>query len=335
MPIIQFAFWKYTLKPKTRIGAVATLQEREGALLRVRWPDGLVGFADLFPWPEFGDQSVDTQLIDLKAGKISNGLEQTIHLARRDAMSRDTGGNLLRGLPRVRNHFLINDMTSTTDDDLNEARKLGFEIIKIKCGKNIAAELDYAQQLVKKGFRLRLDFNSRSTPAEFHQHMSAIPEAYRQKIDFVEDPFVFEAAAWKAASELVTLAVDQESSRVPWDQFSESNPPPFKVIVMKPARQDITKSLKLVNRYRLKIAFTSSLDHPVGIIHAAAVCAELKKVYPNQVLDSGCFSHTSYEPELFSMQLPKHGPFISEIPGSGIGFDQLLNSLPWTELKDL
>ncbi|MBX3018309.1 MAG: hypothetical protein KF767_10495 [Bdellovibrionaceae bacterium] len=336
MSVIQFSFWKYALKPKTRIGSVATVAEREGALLRIKWPDELTGYGDLFPWPEFGDADVTTQLFNLKSGRLSTGLEQTIHLARKDAQARAFNQNLMRGLPRVRNHFLIADPDAITEAELTEAKKLGFQSVKLKCGSQIDKELELAVRLVKqKGFLLRLDFNGKATPADIEKFKHEFPEGLRSKIEFIEDPFPFVHELWQEASELAPLAVDQEYVRVPWADYSESKPPPFKVIVLKPARQDMVKAREFAHRFRLKIVVTSSLDHPVGIMHAAAACGDMKRLYPNMVLDSGCFSHTAYEPDRFSQMMSPKGPFLAEVAGSGVGFDQILKELPWTDLRSL
>lgn len=336
MSVIQFSFWKYILSPKSRIGSVATPTARHGALLCIRWPDDVTGYGDLFPWPEFGDESLDHQLDALNEGRVSAGLEQTIWLARRDAQARQYSQNLMKGLPRVRNHYLINDPDLVTDAELGDAKKMGYQYIKLKCGKDIQKELELAVKLIKlRGFQLRLDFNSRATPADFHTFMQKIPEPLRQKIEFVEDPFPYNENLWRSASQLVALAVDQEYHRVPWETYTEFSPPPFKVIVLKPARQDTVKAREFAHRFRLKMAITSSLDHPVGVMHAAALCGEFKKLYPNMILDAGCFSHTSYELDQFSALLPPKGPYLSDVTGSGVGFDQILQALPWTKLRDL
>lgn len=336
MSVIQFSFWKYTLKPKTRLGSVAAPVEREGALLRIRWPDELTGYGDLFPWPEFGDEDVTTQLFNLKSGRLSAGLEQTIHLARKDAQARAYGQNLMRGLPRVRNHFLVTDPDAVSEADLTEARKVGFQSVKLKCGADIEKEIAFTVKLIKqKGFLMRLDFNGKASPGDLELLQREIPEALRAKIEFIEDPFPFQQALWQDASSFVPLAVDQEFARVPWADYSEAKPPPCKVIVLKPARQDMVKARELAHRFRLKVVVTSSLDHPVGIMHAAAACGDMKRLYPNMVLDAGCFSHPAYEPDRFSALLPAKGPFLGEVPGAGVGFDPILKELPWTELRDL
>lgn len=336
MSVIQFSFWKYALKPRTRLGAVATTTEREGALLRIRWPDDLEGYGDLFPWPEFGDADVMTQLFDLKSGRISTGLEQTIHLARKDAQARVYGQNLMRGLPRVRNHLLVADIDSVTDAELVEARKQGYQSVKIKCGVDTQKEIDFALKLIKqKGFLIRLDFNGKATPTDIETFKQQIPASLRSKIEFIEDPFPFMHNLWQEASQLAPLAVDQEFERIPWGDYSESKPPPFKVLVLKPARQDMVKARELAHRFRLKVVVTSSLDHPVGIMHAAAACGDMKRLYPNMILDAGCFSHTAYEPNLFSTLMPTKGPFLGEVPRTGVGFDDILKELPWTDLRSL
>lgn len=336
MSLIRFEVHLYRLIPKTRIGSVASAKSRTGALLKVTWPDGFQGYGDLFPWPEFGDASVEDQLKALQTGRISQGIEQSIWLARRDAQARMYKRNLMRGLPRLKNHYLINSLESLNESDLSEIKQLGYQTLKVKCGRDLDLEQTWCDRLLRQhGFVLRLDFNAHATPADFHLFMERIPKALRNRIEFVEDPFPFHQELWKVASQLVTLAVDQEAARVPWDEFSDTQPVPFKVLVLKPARQDVEKVMAQVHRLRLKVAITSSLDHPVGQMHAATLCGEFKKLYPNTILDAGCFSHTAYEDNEFTAYLPTRGPFLGEMPGLGIGFDDALNSLSWTRLEHL
>lgn len=335
MSVMQFSFWKYALTPKARIGAVAGKREREGSLIRVQWPDGFVGYSDLFPWPEFGDRLLDEQLRDLRMGRISPGIEQSVWLARRDANARHEGVNLMKNLPRLKNHLLITDPKEVTEADLGDAKKVGYQSVKLKCGHNLDEELEMSLKLMKRGFMLRLDFNSRSTPADMNHFLDKIPEALRGKIEFIEDPFPFEANLWRSINMRVPLALDQESTRVAWSQMNSAQAPPFKVMVVKPARQDTVKAIDVAHKFRLKIVITSSLDHPVGQMHAGALSGEFKKLYPNMILDSGCFSHRQYEQDMFSQLMPAKGPYLSEVPGDGVGFDSLLLALPWTNLKDL
>lgn len=335
MPIIRFFYSYYKLKPANIQTKGAMVKEnfvhRQGALMKIQWPDGVVGYGDLFPWTEMGDRALDEQLYDVTHGKLSPLLEQTMWLARRDGICRKEKRNILRNVPRVKNSFLISDPVNFDEGRLGDVKRTGYSTVKIKCGFDRDRELAIIDRMIKQmGFSVRLDFNSKLTFDKFKDFVLQIPEPLREKIEYVEDPFPFDPQAWLEANKMIPIAVDFEWNKIDFNRIN--GPMPFKVVVMKPSRQDIPKTIELVNKYGLRMVITSSLDHPVGIVHAVAVAGETKKIYPNILLDCGCFSHIEYQLDEFSSLLPKQGPIISEVPGFGVGFDELLEKQPWVEL---
>lgn len=329
MAVIKFWFSEYTLKPRNK-----KLPLRLGALLKVQWPDNLVGYADLLPWPDLGDEPLAVQLKGLKKGRMSTMVEQAIWMARRDAQARKEKRNLMRGLPRVRNSLLIQDPDLITEAELGEARRLGFMYVKIKCGKNQESELKLIDKILRMGaFGIRLDFNSRLTLKDFTEFHEKIPTAFQNRVEYIEDPFPFAMDSWKEASQFATLALDGENSRVNWP--SMKGPLPFKVLVIKPARIDLNSALDVVNKFGLKMVVTSNLDHPVGVMHAAAIASEVKKSYPNILLDCGTFTHLEYQEDAFSALMPQSGPMNAEVPGLGIGFDELLEKQKWSPVQGI
>lgn len=324
---MKFWFSEYTLKPKNKV-----LPLRKGALIKIEWPDRMLGYADLLPWPDLGDEALSVQLKGLQKGKMSSMLEQTIWMARRDAQARKERRNLMKGLPRVRNALLVQDTSVWSDSEMGEARRLGFLTVKVKCGKNPVAELAFIEKVLRTGsFSIRLDFNGRLTFKEYSDFFKKIPSAFHNKIEYVEDPFPYGVETWREASKFSTLALDFEHPKVKWETMKA--PLPFKVLVIKPARMDLASALDHVNKWGLKMVVTSNLDHPVGVMHASAVAGEMKKVYPNILLDCGCFTHLEYQQDEFSAQLPQVGPMTSEVPGYGVGFDSLFESLKWTAIE--
>lgn len=45
-------------------------KSRQGALLRFEFENVGFGYADLFPWPEFRDESLQIQIGNLRQGKL-------------------------------------------------------------------------------------------------------------------------------------------------------------------------------------------------------------------------------------------------------------------------
>ncbi|MFN7262246.1 MAG: enolase C-terminal domain-like protein [Pseudobdellovibrionaceae bacterium] len=333
--MIQFWFHEYELNPIMSIGAVAAQEARKGALMKVQWPNGKVGYADLHPWPELGDHDLSTHLDALRAGKISALVEQVIWLAKRDADARKEGKNLLTGLPKIKNHFLLNDSTKLSDAMIKEIKSSGFTTLKVKVGKDVDQEAKFIARTIKQNtwLTLRLDFNAKVDFSRFERFMSQMGPVERAKIEFVEDPIPWNLEGWREAAKLATLAIDNELDKIDPDQLGTLGELPFKVLVIKPARQDVEAAKDLVSKFNLRCVVTSALDHPVGVVHAAAVAGEIKKILPNHSLDAGCLSLRAYKPNEFTSRLQVQGPYLQSAVGLGAGFDDLLAKIEWTPLK--
>jgi O-succinylbenzoate synthase len=210
-------------------------------------------------------------------------------------------------------------------------KKSGFTTVKIKVGRNPDDEAKWIDRFLKMHqITVRLDFNGKGTFSSFEKFVSALNPGVRPRIEYVEDPFPYDPELWAAANQLLPLALDQEYDKVAWEKMKL--PVPFKVVVIKPARQDVKKAVDHANKFGLKMVITSSLDHPVGIAHSILVAGELKKFYPNMLLDCGCLSLRSYKANDFSTSMIVQGSYLVEIPGLGIGFDNLFDRTAWTAL---
>ena len=327
-------FWtsRYQLQPWQVLGAVADTKPREGALLKVQWPNGNVGYADVFPWPEFGDADITDQIRALALGKVSTLVEQAIWLAKKDAALRKEKKNAFGTASKVKNHFLVTDFTKFNEAAVREARSAGFTTFKIKVGRAVDEEGKFVAKLLKQNpVLVRLDFNAKTDFSEFERFFSHMGTAEKARIEFVEDPVPWAIDAWTEAAKIIPLAIDIESEKIDWDKFSSK--PPFQTVILKPARMDMEKALKFVNRFALKMVVSSSLDHPVGVAHALAQAIELKKFYPNALLDCGCLTLKAYKPNEFMTQIQTTGPFLKEIKGTGSGFDDLWDKQEWTPVQ--
>jgi len=332
--MMKFWYSKYLLQPQTSLGTLADAHPREGALLLIEWPDKKVGYADLFPWPELGDETLEVHLNKLRSGHLTRLVEQSIWLARRDALMRSKKINVWSmGLGKVKNHFLVNDCTRIDETTIQDAILASFSTFKVKTGKSPEEELRWIDRFMRqrKNLQLRLDFNCSLSLPEYKEYMKGVHPSFRSRIEFVEDPMRFDPDNWREVMALAPLALDQEFDRVDWKQLKDSAP--FEVLIFKPARQDAKLVLEKMNKYALKMAITSSMDHPVGVAHAAWLANETKKFSPNTLLDCGCLSLRSYKTSDFSLMVLQQGPYVNEVPGTGIGFDLLLGKLPWTLIE--
>lgn len=326
--MIKLEHANYELLPQTEIGSLAKAEPRQGALMRISWPDGKTGHADCFPWPELGDPDIAAQLWSLGQGKITPLMEQTMWLARRDAEWRAAKKSPYKGLTKVKNHYLIADYKKVTDEEIYQAKSAGFTTFKIKFGKNVEDEARWLDKFIKVfSVMVRIDFNAKINFPLLERFTSILSVPAKARIEFVEDPFAWNQELWTEAARLLPLAADAVLSDIDFAQIGEK--PPFGVVIIKPARQDVAKMTALVDRFGLKMVVTSSLDHPVGEMHAAIIAGELKKKYPNRLLDCGCYPSKVYKLIDFGAAITKRGPFVEDVAGTGIGFDDLFENTRW------
>lgn len=178
-----------------------------------------------------------------------------------------------------------------------------FDTVKVKGGP------DFDAASLPDGVRVRIDFNA-TLDAETFARMP-LP---RERIDFVEDPVPYDAATWRALRERtgLRLALDREIATDGVD-----------LLIVKPAMQELPD----VDR---PLVITSAMDHPIGQFGAAFVAARHALR-----IDARCglFTHVLYEPNEFSDAIRADGSRLLSPEGTGIGFDALLERMPWVLLR--
>lgn len=251
------------------------------------------GFADIHPWPELGDAPIGQQLASLARGETTRLTAASLRLAQIDGQARREARSLFDGLTIPQSHWPA--AAGETPG--------AFDTVKVKMPGGV---------LPASG-RLRLDFNATLEPAQFERVARTLPA---ERIDFVEDPCRYDPAAWESLRKTtgLRLALDREVARKGVD-----------VLVFKPAVQ----SLDDLNRASgMEIVITSYMDHPVGQLHAAAVAARHATS-----ARCGLVTHLLYEPNAFSERLALDGARLVAPGGCGVGFDDLLEALPWEPLR--
>jgi O-succinylbenzoate synthase len=172
---------------------------------------------------------------------------------------------------------------------------VGFDTVKIK------SVVDVPEQV-----RIRIDFNARLTAEEFLQIAKTLP---RERIDFIEDPCAYDEALWRELRERTGL-------RLALDRFEGE----ADVLVHKPA-------LRTEWPRHNDVVVTSYMDHPVGQFGAAYVAATHETN-----ARCGLMTHVLYEPDAFIERVEREGARLLPPRGTGIGFDDLLESLTWTSI---
>lgn len=325
LKITRIEFHRYGLKPKSRMPI------RGGALLRVTFSDlEKPGHADLHPWPEFGDPTLETWFAELRERESSVDPRSTVlRLALQAA--RDEAEAISRNQPliggSVVNHALSTDPMDLCVGDVIEARRGTFPAIKIKIGKHpVLDEAAALSRLVSHwGIRLRLDANERVGRDDLMRFLDALPIRIRETVEFIEDPFQFDLCAWRDfyRETGVAVALDRgggaDGGNTEGVALNSSLEEVFaegaaQVLVHKPAWQDDSRAI-LARKRNIPVVVTSILGHPVGNIWAAAKAVQL---FPDGV--HGCMSHVAYrDDDAANVLLKSKQARGSRMVGIGVG----------------
>jgi O-succinylbenzoate synthase len=256
------------------------------------------GVGCLHPRPELGDLPLDRQLTILKKGGFTSMIERLRVCCKLDGMGRRLG----------RSGFV--DFRIPPSHVYHAAEG---KVVKVKCGRDVAAEA--ARVCGMAAARLRLDFNSVLAPAEFRNFVSMLDAATIARIDFIEDPCEADPRTWEALQK-----------EVPFDLASDRQPVAARVNIVKPATDEIRSP-------RGRVVFTSYMDHPIGQLFAAREAAAFYAAHPERAEVCGLASHVLFEPDAFieRMRVDDDDRLVPP-EGTGFGFDDLLESLPWERL---
>lgn len=299
-------YHRYGLKLRGAAGGNARSGRRvlEGFLIRV---DGGVGCVQ--PWPELGDATLEEQWQALRGGRNTPLLERARVCAAADGAARREGRSLFEGLAVRRSHCTI-----TGEADFEALRAEGFDTVKLKGGKNWREVLEKLRQAAAAGLRVRVDFNGVLEERDFVDFVKAA-EGLREAVDFVEDPVPYDPELWQRLQQ-------QTGWRLALDRVSGTISGGFGVRVLKPALEGLQGQAG-------PVVITSYMDHPVGQAFAAWEAARFAGTQER----AGLLTHRLFEPDAFSDRLAGRGPDWIAPAGSGLGFDDLLEILPWVSLR--
>jgi O-succinylbenzoate synthase len=309
--------------------------EREGALLRADFGAGLVGYADLHPWPELGDAPLARELAALRAGQPLALGRSSLRIARSDAEARREKRSLFQGLEIPKSHASLPWGDVAVPAFAQRLRAEGFEFLKIKVGRNSARELALLKDLdhALKGdkIRFRLDANELFDRPRLETFLQLLGDDLLERLDFFEDPMPFDAWIWDeiARDYGVRLAADRPLARL---NPGEARLDGVEVLVLKSAVLDPAPWVARAHADMKRVVFTSALDHPLGVASAAWEAARTLHEHPLLVDACGLLTSGLYELDAFAAELREEGPFLRVSADTGLGFDSLLASSPWQAL---
>lgn len=304
--------WRYALEAGGRLNARTDRVVYRGALIRQG-----AGFGCVHPWPELGDPELEECLSDLAGERKSRLVQRTMACVAADAAAREEGCSLFVGLEVPESHATLPGLS---EEGVSEVMERGFARVKVKSHGQGAETLREVRQLIGRWpmVRWRIDFNEGGDAEVLLDELAKWTDEEKGAIDFLEDPVPYHGGAWETLAREGGVALAN-------DRWVESERGDSAVLVVKPAVHE------LVDRGRVTVAeqvVTSYMDHPVGQVFAAweAARAGVKSV-------CGLQTHGLFKPDAFTERLGEVGPRFRVPEGTGLGFDDLLESLPWERLS--
>ncbi|MAS91913.1 MAG: hypothetical protein CMO55_01855 [Verrucomicrobiales bacterium] len=299
--------YRYTLRSAESLNAQSERQEHEGVLVRYKR-----GVGCIHPWPELGDLSLSQQIACLQSGTPTPLIDQALRCAEIDGQARERGESLFTD-PIPRSHWL-----ALPGDNPQEVKSYGFDRVKIKIGKNLVEEERIIAGWASEGFSIRLDCNDSLSVTAMVEFWYSI-RFHWPRVELIEDPVPWNPEDWRVLREVgIPLAVDRDA---------ENRFRPDFVAVLKPAVSDWLPETPA--RYFV----TSYMDHAIGQYWAAYKAMSLKNSdYEGLQLACGLLTHRCFESDPFFDRIDCDGCRLLPVGGTGLGFDDLLDSLPWKHL---
>ena len=293
--------------------------DHAGSLLRVEFPGGKLGHADLHPWPELGDMDLARLLTALASERPLPFLNRFLAIAAEDAAARAKGISLFTGHTFPSSHKLLSQLENVSSGQLEFIAQQGYMLVKAKLGKNLATETATLKSLLPvSSLRWRLDFNGRLKAKEFVAWYESVRSWLKPALDGIEDPVALAEVPELTSTWDPTREVSLFSDRVDHGPMSTGE-------VIKPEIQEFK-----TNKSRLWL--TNNLGHPFGHGIALAYAARWGKGEScglQGLEDYGVGGLLTPWRE----QIRYHGPLTLPPSGTGFGFDHLLDRAQWKLLR--
>jgi O-succinylbenzoate synthase len=129
---------RYRLKARGFLNAISNRREFEGALIRID-----DGFGCIHPWPELGDPPLEKCLADLAGARRWPIVKRAIRCAEYDRVARNFEHSLFEEMEIPESHATLSIARA---EGVARAVEAGFATIKIKAGRNPAAETASSMQ---------------------------------------------------------------------------------------------------------------------------------------------------------------------------------------------
>ena len=294
------------------------LKEREGALLRLQTDDGLIGWGDAAPLPEFG-------ISEATARDFAEECAQLDLAAQRAGVNLATWLSAEPAAQSVAVNAVLGSIFSLGPDTIANAIAAGFKILKLKVGlQPVADEIRQLHMLsspLPPGIRWRLDANAAWSAVDARTFICATRQL---PVEGLEEPLREPSHHGLRELQAIApfpLAID-ESTHLLDRNFWPA--PPVQRLIIKPARcGGLLASIELALRARaakLEVIITSSLESACGLTACAHLAAAVAPLSTHGLASADWFSNDTGQPPVIEngqMLIPKQ---------PGIGFNNSIIS---------
>ncbi len=322
IPIGPIHVHRYVIRSGAALNSASVRREFPGALIRAG-----DGFGCIHPWPEFGDAGIEEQLDLLSRGITTQLTQIALRCAEIDGAARRASVSLFADLVIPQSHY---SWASSQPTDAQLARVLDEEwpAIKMKGYANWGETLRFLESVAKAAdssdLLLRVDFNGCLDRNDFAKFCELLPLRVYRRLDLIEDPLPYDASLWNEARTRwgVRLALDKG-----WQSASDG----FDAVVVKPSRRDWRIVAKQISTSPLML--TSAMDHALGQMFAAYEAALAWREMPERLTHCGLATQHLFEPDSFFERVTSPGGHLQpDKNGTGLGFNDVLETLPWKRL---
>jgi O-succinylbenzoate synthase len=323
MEITSLVIHRYELTPKVAPNRIASTKPRKGALLKVEFAGiSHAGHADLFPWPELGDETLEEQLMALRSGVPFRLGAAALSWAFYEAEAQQKQRSLLQPMPLTMHATLAERTTPPQWCQLAKSK------VSLSDVENWQSTEEFF--LRSPAVKWRLDFNGLFVDIRTAQIFwrSVSPE-FKQRIDFLEDPYCSELMADSKAMQVfrgTRIAVDRcvMPESLKWAD----------VWVVKPVYFNPTYLARELASFDKEVVITSNMDHPLGQIIALHMAQDTQRQFPALKLSCGLLTQELYGPHPQSHWLKEvAGQLVPTNSGVGWGLNEPLAELNWEKIS--
>lgn len=262
------------------------------------------GYACVQAWEEFGHAPLQAQWDALASGHHTPLTRAALLCAQHDSLAREQEKSWWQQVNVPPSHTTLLDST-----DCAAAYLAGFRIMKIKARIDDEILLETMRKF--SDVKFRLDFNEVPSKNDFLTWAEKIPAEIKQQIDFCEDPFPYDEDAWHQTEKMCGLKFAVDRAETNSDKFLK---------IWKPAWQ--------TEKPTGQIIVTSAMDHPIGQAWAAYQAGLHHITAPCGIRTDHLFSINDFSQEMGIMQ-----PAWKNIQGTGMGWNDLLENIPWKKIS--